>query len=214
MKVEYHGALRNIMHEGDISAKADLFDLRDNNHLYALGAIENLKGEIQIFDSKPYNSSVIDGKLLFDSSFLKKATLLVYASVDAWTEIGIPDDVKTYEALEKFLERKARENGINIDEPFPFLLQGTVRSCDWHVIDWEEGDMEHNHEKHKSSGLNGEINDRQVEMLGFYSNYHHAVFTHHSTNMHIHLKTADNKIAGHVDDLILGNEMLLKLPKN
>jgi acetolactate decarboxylase len=51
-------------------------------------------------------------------------------------------------------------------------------------------------------------------MLGFYSNAHHAIFTHHMTNMHIHVKTTDNKIAGHVDDLTLGKGMILKLPAN
>lgn len=49
-------------------------------------------------------------------------------------------------------------------------------------------------------------------MLGFYSDSHHAIFTHHTTNMHIHLKTIDNKIAGHIDGLELGKGMILKLP--
>ena len=49
-------------------------------------------------------------------------------------------------------------------------------------------------------------------MLGFYSNSHHAIFTHHTTNMHIHVKTVDNKIAGHVDGLTLEKGMTLKLP--
>jgi len=47
-KVEYKGALKNMMLKGDISAKADLSDFIARNHFYALGAIENLKGEIQI----------------------------------------------------------------------------------------------------------------------------------------------------------------------
>ena len=72
--------------------------------------------------------------------------------------------------------------------------------------------MHHTHEKHKTSGLYGTINNSQVEMLGFYSNAHHTIFTHHTTNMHIHVKTADGEVAGHVDDMILGKEMILKLP--
>ena len=49
-KVEYKGALKNMMHKGDISAKADLTLFENTDHFYALGAIENLKGEIQIFE--------------------------------------------------------------------------------------------------------------------------------------------------------------------
>ena len=212
-KVEYKGALKSIMQKGDISAKADLSDFKETTHFYALGAIENLKGEIQILDSKPFNTTVVDSNLTFDYSFSKKATLLVYASVDKWKTINIPDNVSTSEQFEKYIEQAAKKNQINIDEPFPFLIEGIVKSFDWHVIDWKDGDMEHTHEKHKTSGLYGTINNRQVEMLGFYSNAHHAIFTHHTTNMHIHVKTADNKVAGHVDGLTLGKGMTLKLPE-
>jgi len=211
--VEFKGALKNIMHKGDISAKVDLSDFEDANHFYALGAFENLKGEIQIFDSKPFNTFVVDGNLIFDNSFSNKAALLVYASVNKWKTINIPDNVSTYEQVEKYIEQTAKENQININEPFPFLILGKAKSIDWHVINWKEGDMEHSHEKHKTSGLYGTINDKQVEMLGFYSVAHHAIFTHHTTNMHIHVRTIDNKIACHVDGLTLGKGMILKLPE-
>ncbi len=211
--VEYKGAIKNAMHKGDISAKADLSDFKETNHFYALGAIENLKGEIQIFDSKPFNTIVVDSNLTFDNSFSKKASLLVYASVEKWKTINIPDSVSTYEQIEKYIEQAAKENHINIDEPFPFLIEGIAKSFDWHVIDWNAGDTEHSHKKHKTSGLHGTINDRQAELLGFYSNAHHAIFTHYTTNMHIHVKATDNKLAGHVDDLTLGKGMTLKLPQ-
>jgi len=212
-KVEYKGALKNAMHIGDISAKANLSDFKEIHHFYALGAFENLKGEIQIFNSKPFNTFVEDSNLIFDNSFINKATLLVYASVDKWKIISIPEDVSTYKQVEKYIEQTAKENQINIDEPFPFLIEGTVKSFDWHVINWNDGDMEHTHEKHKTSGLYGTINDRKIEMLGFYSNAHHTIFTHNTTNMHIHMKTADNKLAGHVDGLTLEKGMVLKLPE-
>jgi len=211
-KVEYKGALKNMMLKGDISAKADLSDFIARNHFYALGAIENLKGEIQIFDSEPINTSVVESNLIFDNSFSKKATLLVYAFVEKWKTINIPDSVSTYERIEKYIEQTAKENHININEPFPFLIEGIAKSFDWHVIDWKANDTEHTHKKHKSSGLHCTINDRQVELLGFYSIAHHAIFTHYTTNMHIHVRTTDNKLAGHVDDLTLGKGMILKLP--
>jgi len=211
-KVEYKGALKNMMFKGDISAKADLSDFKERTHYYALGAIENLKGEIQIFDSKPFNTSVVESNLILDNSFNKKATLLVYASVEKWKTVNIPDSVLTYEEIEKYVEQTAKVNQISVDAPFPFLIEGIAKSIDWHVIDWKAGDKEHTHEKHKTSGLHSTINDRHVELLGFYSNAHHAIFTHHTTNMHIHVKTTDNKLAGHVDDLTLGKGMTLKLP--
>ena len=50
-----------------------------------------------------------------------------------------------------------------------------------------------------------------LTVLGFYSNKHHAIYTHHTTNMHLHIKTNENDLVAHVDDLMLGTEMILKL---
>lgn len=212
IKVEYHGALKNMMHKGDVAAKTDLSNLKKTEHLYALGALENLKGEIQIFDGVPYNTMVIDDTLAFDASFDKKATLLVYASIDKWKSFNIPSKIVTHKQLESYIANTAKANEINIHEPFPFLIDGTLQSFDWHVINWTDGDTDHSHQKHINSGLNGTINNRPVELIGFYSDAHHAIFTHHTTDMHIHVKTVDNALAGHVDDLTLGRDMVLRLP--
>lgn len=82
----------------------------------------------------------------------------------------------------------------------------------WHVIDWKEGDAEHTHEKHRNSGLNGTLIRESVEILGFYSGRHHGLFTHHTTNMHLHMKNSEGTIVGHVDGLTLKQGMELKLP--
>lgn len=211
-KVEFKGALKNIMHKGDVSAKADLADFKEKKHFYALGAAENLKGEIQIFDSESFNTSVIDGKISFDKSYDKKAALLVYCTVDKWQEIEVPEKVSSYEELEEWVAKTAKKHSIDINEPFPFLLQGKPNYFNWHLIDWKEGDKEHSHEKHVNSGLNGKIENTAIEMLGFYSDSHHTIFTHHTTNMHIHFRSLDGKLAGHIDELELSGGMTLKLP--
>ena len=211
-KVEYKGALRDIMHKGDISAKADLKDLNRIANLYALGAVEDLKGEILIIDSKPYISSVNKSELSISNSLDHKATLLVYCSVNKWKTLPIPSSIESYSELEKFIAQAAQESNIDINSPFPFLINGTASSVDWHVIDWKEGDTEHSHEKHISSGLNGTLKNEEIEILGFYSNSHHAIFTHHTTNMHLHLKTKDNSLSGHVDAFSPGKQMTLMIP--
>ncbi len=211
-EVTYNGALRNIMHEGDISAKADLNDFENIKHLYALGAVEDLKGEILILDSKPIITSVQNDQLSFSHSFDHRATLLVYASVKKWQSFAIPDHVKAYTDLEGFIEQTAIAYGINPEKPFPFLIKGKAQSFDWHVINWPEGDTDHSHEKHIQSGLHGTTSNQQIEILGFYSRHHHAIFTHHTTNMHMHVFTTDLTIAGHVDHFTPGTGMTVSLP--
>jgi acetolactate decarboxylase len=211
-KVEYNGALKNIMMQGDLSAQADLRDLKDTKHLYALGALENLKGEILILDGQPFMTSAEGPELSISHSFDYKASLLVYAAVPAWKTFTIPENILSYQELEKWIAQTAKELGIDTDQPFPFLLEGKAASVDWHSVNWPKGDTEHSHEKHIQSGPHGNLNDQELEILGFYSNSHHAIFTHHTTNMHLHLKTKDEKIVGHVDGLNLGVNMILKLP--
>lgn len=213
-QVEHKGALKNIMHMGDLSAQADLLDFENTENLYAIGALENLKGEILILDGEPYISSVRDSKMILSNKLDHKAALLVYATVENWIEHEIPDSIVTYSELEKYVEHIAKTHGVNTDEPFPFMLSGKAKSIDWHIIDWKDGDTEHTHQKHIESGLHGTQTNQKVEILGFYSNSHHAIFTHHTTNMHLHVKTTDNQLAGHLDGLELGNGMTLMLPSN
>ncbi|MBT5615890.1 MAG: decarboxylase [Flavobacteriales bacterium] len=215
VEVHHFGALKNMMHKGDLSAKVTLDELKEMNHLFALGAVENLKGEVLILDGIP-SVSYVKGNdssktMMLDDSFEKNACLLVLASVEEWESINIPNTVVTYEEFEGYVAETAAEKGIDIEKPFPFMIEGLAKSFDWHIIDWPENDTEHSHEKHIYSGLYGTLENQTVEMLGFYSNKHHAIFTHHSTNMHVHVKS--DKATGHADNFTLGENMILKLPK-
>ncbi len=212
VNVKYSGALMEIM-AGNITGTISLDTLEDIENVYALGALADLKGEIQIFNGEVLNSSVNDSTVVLSSSLNNNASLLVYTGVNNWEEVEIPSQIKTKDEVEKFVFDTAKEIGITIEKPFPFLLSGTAQSLSWHVINWDITDKEHTHQKHQMSGLNGTLTDTAVEILGFYSDKHKGVFTHHTTNMHLHFKTQNNKLAGHVDDIILGNMMILKLPK-
>ena len=210
-EVKHSGALRTIM-SGNIQSVISLDTLSKMKNLYALGAVDNLKGEIQIFDSQPSNSFLVDSSLQIKDSYNIKASLLVYAEIKAWDSFQI-ENSKTKSDLEKQIFEIATDNGTDTEKPFPFLLEGTIASIDWHVINWKDGDTIHNHKKHKESGLNGTLKDSKVQIIGFYSTKHKAVFTHHTTNMHMHFKTDGNDIAGHIDDLLLNQTVTLKLPK-
>ncbi len=212
INVQHSGALKNIM-SGNIDATISLDLLSNKNSLYALGAMENLKGEIQIFNSKVRISSVNNSNIKINESFNNAATLLVYAEVKVWESFKLPSTVLTKDDLENEVYIIAKEYGIDVEKPFPFLIEGQVSSLKWHVIDWKEEDSVHTHKKHKESGLNGVLNNESVEILGFYSTKHKAVFTHHTTNIHMHFITKNNIVAGHLDDLTLGNKIILKLPK-
>jgi len=210
--VHHSGALMNIM-SGNLQETVSLDSLSRKRNLFALGAVKDLKGEIQIFNSKPLISSKENGEVAMNNYYSNKAALLVWTQVEEWESISIPSEVKSKKDLEAFVKLKADSLNLPKDEPFPFLLEGNFSQIDWHVIYWPEGDKVHTHKKHKEAGLNGRLENENATVLGFYSEKHKAVFTHHSTFMHMHFKNQSETLAGHVDDLELGGNTVLKLPK-
>ncbi|HSI71263.1 MAG TPA: hypothetical protein VK941_13590 [Gillisia sp.] len=211
-EVKYYGALKTLMMEGNLAATTSLAEYEDIENFYALGAMEDLKGEIQIFNSKALNSVVKNDTLQIDKTYTAKAALLVLARVPLWMSIPIPDSIKSHASLEKFISQTAVRNKLDVDKPFPFLLEGKVSTLKWHVLNWKDGDTIHSPQKHKESGLQGLLKKEKVEVLGFYSNSHHRIFTHHTSNVHMHFRDREDSLAGHVDELIPG-EMVLKLPE-
>jgi len=211
VNVFHAGALKNMM-SGDISKQILTDTISDKTNLYALGAHEDLEGEIQIFNGVALNSKAVDSQLTLNDSMNVAASLLVYANVSDWSE-SISISFASKSAFESLIINTAIKSGLDIEKPIPFLLEGDAFSIDWHVINWDKNDTVHTHKKHQESGVNGTINNRKISVLGFYSNKHKAVFTHHSTTIHMHFKTEDNLLAGHVDKIATKGTVTLKLPK-
>lgn len=122
------------MHKGDLSAKVDLNEFESRDGLYGLGAVENLKGEILILDGVSYVSICEMNDSLkvntIKKTFDVKATLFVYMQVKNWIDIKIPLDVKSYKQFEDFVSSEAIRQGLDTENPFPFLTDGEFDSFD------------------------------------------------------------------------------------
>lgn len=210
--VSHHGILREIMMEQKLDANADLQDFATSKHLYALGALEGLSGEILIINGQPFNGIVENGQLRIEKSFDRKATILVSTQVTDWSESKVELNVGDLKELELEIKRIASENGIDTNEAFPFLLRGTFNQIEWHVINAAEA-REKTHDAFKEAGLKGNDMDQNVEILGFYSENHQGIFTHHGSFLHLHFKDQSETKMGHVDNLMLNGSIMLMLPK-
>lgn len=197
---------------GNIEATIALDTLSTLQSLYGLGAVEGLKGEIQIWDGNPLISYVDADTIGIDQDFSKKASLLVYSEVPKWNRLVLPEGIKTEVDLEAFLFSTAEKTQLDLSKPLIFRLEGSIVQLAWHFINWPERDKEHTHLKHKNAGHKGTINNEVVKIIGFYSKGHMGIFTHHSTNFHMHFKTIDSDLAGHIDNIQLGSEMILNIP--
>jgi len=209
-EVHIVGKLRTIMMENNTEANINLLDLKDEEHLYALGALEGLEGEVLVMDSNPMISKVEGDSFKIVNNLDAKATLLVYTQVHDWDSFNIDED-QTLGELKELVNEKAKNTKLT--EPIPFLVKGSAAKLNWHIVNGSSG-ANATHEEHATSGFNREWKEVEVDILGFYSEAHHGVITHMGENMHMHFKTQDGSAIGHVDDVHVKKGSLLFIPKS
>ncbi len=210
-EVKVAGALRNIMIEGDLSAHVNL-DTLDKTHLYDLGPVENLKGELVIVDGIIYSTFKEGDKLISQQNKASLAAMLVYSKVEKWKEISLNANINNYTALENLIKQTAKKNGYNTEKPFAFKIKSSPSKTAWHVIDWKPG-TEHTMENHKQFAYSGTFINEPMQILGFYSTRHKSIFTHHTTNMHVHLLDEVSGTVGHLDDIQIDDLISIYLPE-
>jgi acetolactate decarboxylase len=222
--IEYIGAQRDIFITGKAASVISLESLANRPGLFAVGPIEGLDGEITIFDSKPYITQVRGSDFVMDNSFKHGAFFLVWTEQTRWQDILIPEKVKGYVDLQQFVKVQAQAAGIDVTKPFPFLLAGTPVEIKWHInVDRTEG-KPITKELFMKSKQPFVTKNEPVDIIGFYAEHHAGVFLPSSNpafmegtgiqnSIHIHLVSKTSKAAGHIDNITLGEEMVLRLPK-
>jgi acetolactate decarboxylase len=209
--VKWVGAQRDVL-QGDISGHIALTSVSGLQNLYALGPVERLRGEISIFDSIPSISRITDGGLATASDFNVSACFLVYVQVKAWRGVTIPIAIADEATLESYIVKAASELGIDVIEPFPFLINGTPERAMFHVLDKRDR-LPHNPELHQKAKVRFVVQWEPVEVIGFYSNRHRGVFTPGDSNLHMHVKNADGRMSGHLEKIQFERGATLAVPR-
>ena len=207
--VRWVGAQRDVL-AGDVSGKIDLATLADFPHLYALGPREGLQGEVSVFDGMPSVARVVDGRIEMDGSFDHRACFLVFATVAAWDEIVLAGPVRGVPALEDVVVKAA--TGSRAGEPLPFRITGRVERLTFHVLDKRDG-LPHTPELHERAKVHFAVEREAVEIIGFLSSRHRGIFTPKDANLHMHVKTIDDRVSGHLEEVELAGGASLWLPR-
>jgi acetolactate decarboxylase len=212
-KVEWKGALRDT-HAGDTSGKVRLAELPRSPQLYAVGPVSGLGGEITIIDGQLLLAKAEDGKLKTSSDYDGEASFLVWGTVPQWRNpVPLGVSAASHSAVEKAIEAKAREAGLDVDKPFPFLLRGTFGSVKFHVVIPASTQGGHTGSGSPAdSALNLQANGKSGTIVGFFSKKHEGVFTHGGSHAHLHIALG-NGDSGHIDELAVGPEVQLLLPR-
>lgn len=199
-KVTCVGSMKNVMHKGELFGTINLDTISDKQHLYGLGPIEYLKGEILIDNGISYLSKVgVNGTMIIEETYKVKAPFFVYENVSSWKNEIISDNIQTIPELEVYLDQISK----NHSRPFAFKLTGTVESANIHIVNLPKGTKVHSPEEAHQNQKNFILKNEDVELIGFFSTKHQGVFTQHDSYVHIHLLSADKKKMGHLEEMLM-----------
>lgn len=197
-KVKVVGAMNEVMWKGKLSGTIDLDTLSNQQHLFGLGPVEYLTGEILIVDGNAYKSSLLpDSTMKVEETYALKAPFFAYANITNWTQVILPDSIQSTQQFEQFLERTTKKQS----RPFFFRFSGEIKQATIHVVNLPEGATVTSPKDAHQGQRNFVLSHQHVEIIGFFSTAHKGIFTHHDTYLHMHLITSDKQMMGHLDDV-------------
>jgi acetolactate decarboxylase len=197
-KVHITGEMRNVMWKGQLEGNIHLDTIANKSNVVGLGPLEYLGGEIIIIDGKSYKSMVrSDSSLEVVETFNVKAPFFAHAEILNWSEELLDVDIQTIQKLESFLDNKMSESS----QPFMFKLAGFVKEATIHVVNLPAGaKVGSPNDAHKGL-VKYQMENKEAEIVGFFSKEHKGILTHHDTHLHLHLITKDKQMMGHLDEL-------------
>lgn len=198
--VKYSGKMSKIGQEKRVDA-AIMVDSIKGQHLYAIGPVENLRGEILVWDGKPFVAAITDDKKPYLQKNVQslKAIFLVYADISQWDTVPLTNKISSLSDLEKTITEAAYQHGIDTATAFPFLIFGKVKEGIGHIMYKDSLVTEITPVTLKEANYKNALSNQYAQMLGFYSQHHQTVFTHHDSFLHIHYRMANKYQAGHLD---------------
>ena len=211
-KIHFIGGMREVIMSGKRDAVLDLRTLKGKPHLYGLGPIEGLTGEVTIVDSRSMLAHVgTDHQVHVTESYAVGVPFFIWTEVPTWQTFEIPATVVTFSELEKFVGEAAIKVSLG-GKAFPFMVTGQPKVIHYHVVD-AKPDTPPGMDAHKAIQIPFELQQTQATLIGFWSTQHQGVFTPMGSNMHVHFQ-ANNSASGHVQDVELAQHgMVLHLPK-
>jgi len=222
--VEYIGAQRNMFETGKAEGVLNLKFFQGKDNIYAVGPAALLDGEITLLSSKPYVSKVRGNDYHVDNTLNHDALFLVWSQVPRWKDIPVPESVNTYVQLQKFVKDQAAASGMDVSKPIPFQFTGVPVEIVWHVNCDKTENKPITRELFAKSKAIYTMKNEPVDIIGFYSERHNGIFISQyapaikpdsgdKNAVHMHLVSRTTKATGHIDNIILGKGMTLRLPE-
>ena len=196
--VTVEGAMRRVMHAGQLDGIFTPDTLADRTGLIGVGPLAGLRGEITILDGHVYVSRVDStGMDYVVEDPTVTAPFFVHASVPAWRSVALPPAVRTIQDVEDYL----RDSTPDLPRPFAFKLSGAASFVRYHVQNLPPGSVVSSPAEAHAGQVNYSEDKMLIDVAGFYSPDHHGVFTHHDSDVHLHVISRDRTKMGHLDEV-------------
>jgi acetolactate decarboxylase len=209
--LSFVGSQRQTIMTADRTVHLDLRTLKGRPHLYGIGPIQGLTGEVTIADSRPSLARVGDDHLVHvTESYEAGMPFFVWAEVPHWQAQAMPKELRTYAELERFVGEAGAKAGLA--QAFPFVMTGRPELVDFHIVN-ATLDTPSGMDAHKKIQIPFALHRQDVTFVGFWSDQHQGIFTPMGSNMHAHFQTLDNRVSGHVQGVKLAQGLTLSLPK-
>jgi alpha-acetolactate decarboxylase len=211
--VKWYGSFREIIQEKDLGGVVLLRKALSDPHVYAVGMIRDAAGEITVIDgsaSLNYGKDGI-GNAVAEIRKGEEASLLIAANVAEWRTVSIPGNMTEGE-LHAFVLEEARKTGINTREPFPFLIDGTIKKLVWSVLDGTEPELTRQTHQLFFRKLVGYRPETQAVLIGFYPAELRSELAWPGEWWHVHVLFKDERTTGHVNAFSVEKGATLRLP--
>ncbi|MGB5648006.1 MAG: FmdE family protein [Muriicola sp.] len=210
-KVFTAGAM-NEMGRTNFKPQVWLDTLPDKSHLFGMGPYDRMKGEIMVFDGKPFYASAFEeGRALVSQSWDIRSPFFVYSNVLQWEAFELSGDINTLDDIQNKVAAIAKKNGYNTEEPFPFQIIGSFDTLTTHIVTPRSPDVEGYRADVKQQVFS--FNHGIGSLLGFYSEKHQGIFTSSRSYIHVHYLSDDQTFMGHLDKINTAvNTLTLYLP--
>jgi len=211
------GSFRRMNHTGDTQGQVKLAELPSGEGAWGVGALAGLVGEVVLHDGRLLVSRGQDHKGAVSPALPgDEAAIFVAARVRKWAYATVPADMDRAR-FEAFVVEEARAQGVDPEQPFPFLVDGRFPALTWHVVTGAANrGTGHGGGAHANQHAGMKVFEQpgaSGRLVAFFSGTRlEGVVSHPGERLHVHYIDGARSASGHVDDFAVARGAVVRIP--